>query len=47
LRKLKDTAAEVENDMENEGWTDQTITLKYEPDTYEVFTRAKSDQDEG
>jgi DNA polymerase kappa len=42
LQKLEDIAGELEDDMENGGWTGRTITLKYKLDTYEVFSRAKS-----
>lgn len=42
MQKLKDIAAELEDDMERGGWTGRTVTLKYKLDTYEVFTRAKS-----
>lgn len=42
LLKLEDIAAELEDDMEREGWAGRTVTLKYKLDTYEVFTRAKS-----
>ncbi|KAI0645925.1 DNA/RNA polymerase [Trametes meyenii] len=40
--KLEEVAAELEQDMEESGWTGKTITLKYKLDTFQVFTRAKS-----
>ncbi|PPQ98718.1 hypothetical protein CVT24_003426 [Panaeolus cyanescens] len=42
LAKLDEVSVELEKDMENDGWTGRTITLKYKLDTYQVFTRAKS-----
>ncbi|KAF8973061.1 hypothetical protein BDZ97DRAFT_1779128 [Flammula alnicola] len=42
LEKLDEVAAELEKDMEENGWTGRTVTLKYKLDTYQVFTRAKS-----
>jgi len=42
LEKLNEVAAELEKDMEQNGWTGRTVTLKYKLDTYQVFTRAKS-----
>ncbi|KAF6760313.1 DNA polymerase kappa [Ephemerocybe angulata] len=42
LAKLEEVAEELENDMEHEGWTGKTVTLKFKLDTYQVFTRAKS-----
>ncbi|KAI0665939.1 DNA/RNA polymerase [Trametes maxima] len=40
--KLEEVAAELEQDMEEGGWTGKTVTLKYKLDTFQVFTRAKS-----
>jgi DNA polymerase kappa len=40
--KLEEVAEELERDMEEEGWTGKTVTLKFKLDTYQVFTRAKS-----
>ncbi|EMD37296.1 hypothetical protein CERSUDRAFT_113946 [Gelatoporia subvermispora B] len=42
LNKLEEVAAELEADMQGDGWSGKTITLKYKLDTYQVFTRAKS-----
>ncbi|KJA27883.1 hypothetical protein HYPSUDRAFT_130609 [Hypholoma sublateritium FD-334 SS-4] len=42
LAKLDEVAAELEKDMQEDGWVGRTITLKYKLDTYRVFTRAKS-----
>lgn len=42
LDKLEEVAEELERDMEEEGWTGKTVTLKFKLDTYQVFTRAKS-----
>ncbi|KAF8813855.1 DNA/RNA polymerase [Phlegmacium glaucopus] len=42
LEKLNEVAAELVKDMEQNGWTGRTVTLKYKLDTYQVFTRAKS-----
>jgi len=42
LEKLNEVAAELEKDMDQNGWTGRTVTLKYKLDTYQVFTRAKS-----
>ncbi|KAF8629438.1 hypothetical protein AX15_003483 [Amanita polypyramis BW_CC] len=42
FEKLKEIAKELEEDMESNGWTGRTVTLKYKLDTYQVFTRAKS-----
>ncbi|CAL1706501.1 unnamed protein product [Somion occarium] len=42
FKKLEEVAAELEDDMENRGWTGKTVTLKYKLDTYKVYTRAKS-----
>ncbi|KAK2464297.1 hypothetical protein APHAL10511_003754 [Amanita phalloides] len=42
LAKLEEIAEELEEDMETNGWTGRTVTLKYKLDTYQVFTRAKS-----
>ncbi|KAL6310385.1 DNA/RNA polymerase [Sparassis latifolia] len=42
LSKLEEVAAELEEDMEGNGWTGKTVTLKFKLDTYQVFTRAKS-----
>ncbi|KAF8348380.1 DNA/RNA polymerase [Amanita rubescens] len=42
LEKLEEIAEELEEDMETNGWTGKTVTLKYKLDTYQVFTRAKS-----
>ncbi|KIL62574.1 hypothetical protein M378DRAFT_12776 [Amanita muscaria Koide BX008] len=42
LEKLQEIAQELEDDMESNGWTGRTVTLKYKLDTYQVFTRAKS-----
>lgn len=40
FKKLEEVAAELEDDMENRGWTGKTITLKYKLDTYKgVFDR--------
>lgn len=35
LAKLDEVAAELEKDMEGDGWTGRTITLKYKLDTYQ------------
>ena len=35
LEKLKEVAAELEDDMNRTGWTGRTVTLKYKLDTYE------------
>ncbi|KAF8070684.1 IMS-domain-containing protein [Lyophyllum atratum] len=42
LDKLDEIATELEKDMEQNGWTGQTVALKFKLDTYQVFTRAKS-----
>ncbi|KAI0075742.1 DNA/RNA polymerase [Panus rudis PR-1116 ss-1] len=42
FQKLEEVAAELEHDMQSDGWTGKTVTLKYKLDTYQVFTRAKS-----
>ncbi|PFH53760.1 hypothetical protein AMATHDRAFT_991 [Amanita thiersii Skay4041] len=42
FNKLEEIAQELEHDMETNGWTGRTVTLKYKLDTYQVFTRAKS-----
>lgn len=33
--KLNEVAAELENDMEQSGWTGRTVTLKFKLDTYQ------------
>ena len=33
--KLNEVAAELEKDMEQNGWTGRTVTLKYKLDTYQ------------
>ncbi len=35
LEKLEEIAEELEEDMESNGWTGKTITLKYKLDTYQ------------
>jgi DNA polymerase kappa len=35
LEKLNEVAAELEKDMEQNGWTGRTVTLKYKLDTYQ------------
>jgi DNA polymerase kappa len=35
LEKLNEVAAELEKDMEQDGWTGRTVTLKYKLDTYQ------------
>ena len=35
LQKLEEVAAELENDMESNGWTGKTVTLKFKLDTYQ------------
>lgn len=35
LEKLDEVAAELENDMETNGWTGRTVTLKFKLDTYQ------------
>ena len=35
LEKLEEVAAELQDDMENSGWTGKTVTLKYKLDTYQ------------
>jgi DNA polymerase kappa len=35
LEKLDEVAAELEKDMEQNGWTGRTVTLKYKLDTYQ------------
>lgn len=35
LAKLEEVAVELEKDMESDGWTGRTITLKYKLDTYQ------------
>ncbi|PBK73871.1 DNA/RNA polymerase [Armillaria solidipes] len=42
FQKLQEVAQELEDDMNSNGWTGRTITLKFKLDTYQVFTRAKS-----
>ncbi|KII92789.1 hypothetical protein PLICRDRAFT_51133 [Plicaturopsis crispa FD-325 SS-3] len=42
LKKLDEVAVELAADMEQNGWTGRTVTLKFKLDTYQVFTRAKS-----
>ncbi|KIM45299.1 hypothetical protein M413DRAFT_441982 [Hebeloma cylindrosporum] len=42
LDKLTEVATELEKDMDQNGWTGRTVTLKFKLDTYQVFTRAKS-----
>lgn len=34
LAKLDEVAAELEKDMQEDGWVGRTITLKYKLDTY-------------
>ncbi|KAJ8514399.1 hypothetical protein ONZ45_g8064 [Pleurotus djamor] len=40
--KLEEVAADLEEDMQINGWTGRTVTLKFKLDTFQVFTRAKS-----
>jgi len=42
LHKLDEIAEELEEDMVRNGWTGQTVTLKFKLDTYQVFTRSKT-----
>jgi DNA polymerase kappa len=35
LEKLNEVATELEKDMEQNGWTGRTVTLKYKLDTYQ------------
>ncbi|KAG7446342.1 DNA/RNA polymerase [Guyanagaster necrorhizus] len=42
FQKLQEVAQELEDDMNSDGWTGRTITLKFKLDTYQVFTRARS-----
>lgn len=35
LQKLEEVAAELEGDMESNGWTGKTVTLKFKLDTYQ------------
>jgi DNA polymerase kappa len=35
LEKLEEIAEELEEDMETNGWTGKTVTLKYKLDTYQ------------
>lgn len=41
MEKLNEVAAELEKDMEQDGWTGRTVTLKYKLDTYQgVFFKS-------
>jgi hypothetical protein len=35
LQKLEEVASELEDDMERNGWTGRTVTLKFKLDTYQ------------
>jgi DNA polymerase kappa len=35
LEKLEEVAAELEKDLEQNGWTGRTVTLKYKLDTFQ------------
>jgi DNA polymerase kappa len=35
LQKLDEVATELEKDMEENGWTGRTVTLKYKLDTFQ------------
>ena len=35
LEKLSEVSAELEQDMNETGWTGRTVTLKYKLDTYQ------------
>ena len=38
LDKLTDIATELEKDMDQNGWTGRTVTLKFKLDTYQGIT---------
>ena len=41
LGKLNEVAVELEKDMEQNGWTGRTVTLKYKLDTYQGVSLSK------
>lgn len=38
LQKLHEIATELEKDMQQNGWTGRTVTLKYKLDTYQGYS---------